>query len=118
MRIARILSLAAVSLTLLAGSASAECAWVLWSETVTIGSLPQPPTEWVALKAEEAKAGCESGIPSHVAAAYNGYRERFGAAQRSDTSVATKTPWGVVSVYYRCLPDTIDPRAAAGRRSN
>jgi hypothetical protein len=90
MRAGRIL-LATLGLLMLAASASAECAWVLWTQE-------HPPSghrderKWTALNAYVNEQAC-----------------------RSVESLATRTaPTGPSSAvcHYLCLPDTVDPRGA------
>jgi len=109
------------------GTASAECAWVLWYEErgwVSAG-LPLSPSE-----AFETESRCEARIAKRVADT-----QRFvadlnhgaGSAQRfrqtivggGATVTITTTDAGDGSAWkidMRCLPDTVDPRGLSARR--
>jgi hypothetical protein len=73
-------------------SASAECAWVLWLETVALEG-----TTWDYTNAYTTKDEC-----SGVAYGYN-----QGTTPQSRRARDRKT---TTSVGYRCVPDTVDPR--------
>ena len=85
-------------LAALATSASAECAWVLWSEA-TAGGGSGPHLKPV------------SGFPSSTACAARA-AELMAAqdAEQSKTSSAR-----IVRLGYTCLPDTVDPRGPTGK---
>jgi len=111
------------------GTASAECAWVLWYEErgwVSAG-LPLSPSE-----AFETESRCEARIAKRVADT-----QRFvadlnhgaGSAQRfrqtivggGATVTITTTDAGDGSAWkidMRCLPDTVDPRELSARRQD
>ena len=76
----------------LATSASAECAWVLWLETVALEG-----TTWDYTDAYTTKDEC-----SKVAHGYN-----QGTSPESRRARDRKT---ITSVGYRCVPDIVDPR--------
>jgi hypothetical protein len=86
-----------VSATALVGSASAECAWVLWIKRKGRRWIPkQPPSpgwgplrrlSWEVIQAESSQKGCD-------------------AALASTTKIA---PPPNMTVRYVCLPDTVDP---------
>ena len=80
--IVRIVSVALLSLTLLAGSASAECAWILW----VLGS---GQTQFFAVEGFETRAQCDQMRVAKLA----------DAASR-----------GEKHVLMQCFPDTFDPR--------
>jgi hypothetical protein len=75
-----------------ATSASAECAWLLWLETVSLEE-----TKWDYTDAYTTKDEC-----SNVANRYN----------RGTTPQNRLTPdrTTITSIGYRCLPDSADPR--------
>jgi hypothetical protein len=111
------------------GTASAECAWVLWYEErgwISAG-LPLSPSE-----AFETESRCEARIAKRVADT-----QRFvadlnhgaGSAQRfrqtivggGATVTITTTDAGDGSAWkidMRCLPDTVDPRGLSARRQD
>jgi hypothetical protein len=90
MQLARTASLVAVLLLASVGTASAECAWVLWSRTLTDGAERR-------------------GI-------IGAYSREDGGKVKCDEDVdrLTKLPQ-VMARVYNCLPDTIDPRGPKGK---
>lgn len=102
--IARIVSVALLSLTLLAGSTSAECAWVLWSTVYTKnkeGRLQLDGTHAASVHAT--KEACDR-------------EQREGAEQVRKIREYEKKHLGETlgEITLLCLPDTIDPRGPKG----
>lgn len=103
--IVRIVSVALFSLTLLTGSASAECAWVLWSTAYDKdedGKL-QPGNTHVA-STHTTKEECDREL-------------REGAAIVRQMRTLEKKAIGKTlgEITLQCLPDTIDPRGPKGK---
>jgi len=103
-----------------ATSASAECAWVLWSMTTGTG---QPNPAWEPDNAAPTQTQCESVVVGRI---------QNAAAWSAPTTASklTVTPlasgmiisWqqangseGIQRTEFKCLPDTVDPRGPKGK---
>ncbi len=84
---------AGLVMLLLASSASAECAWVLWQE------LPVAPGGWTL------DTGMESAFPTKKACEKR-LRTRIQAFAQATTGMRP---------FLVCLPDTVDPRRPKGK---
>lgn len=135
--IARIASVLLLTLPLLAGSTSAECAWVLWTETETLERGKQDITWTFNRNVQETRNACESALPAamdnkvevYASIGYSVIRSDEGApvsgrfvrkdppGLRSVTAGSRggegKAGWVTVHEFY-CFPDTIDPRGPKG----
>lgn len=78
-------------------SVSAECAWVLWLQTVTLEG-----TTWDYSEAYTTKDEC-----SKIAHDYN--------QGRTSSSKHPRDRGTITSVGYRCVPDSVDPRGPKGK---
>ncbi len=94
-------SLIVAVLLLVPVAASAECAWVLWAETVPQDARAE--RRWSIEGIFDQKDKCAS-----MRAAFVGSPDPRGDKMR-ETSVLRE-------VNYLCLPDTIDPRPKGGGR--
>ncbi len=74
-------------LILVASTASAECAWVLWLAENPPPGPSIPPSAWTILEAHGNKKECEVSM------------NRLGGPTKGNS-------------YMMCLPDTVDPRGA------
>ncbi len=99
------------------GTASAECAWVLWSNLISSNPVsryaPSTGGLWIPESAGT-RTECEKardGMPITSVAA-----EAMGQGTRALAGGAVK---GVVGpngqVLFSCLPDTVDPRGPKGK---
>ncbi len=91
--------LVAFSLLTSAATASAECAWVVWSYTVTLSpkGTPDPDSAtWTPVASMSNETECRKmarGLPETL-------KNPFG---------------GTVTASSTCLPDTVDPRGPKGK---
>ncbi len=94
------------------GTASADCAWVLWALTGESGG----PTTGYATKAE-----CDAGL-SRIEMT----NQKLPSVDRDSPNVGRSLDGGQLHVFtkdangrrfvtfYSCLPDTVDPRGPKG----
>jgi hypothetical protein len=115
MQLARRAALAVVLLLLASvGTASAECAWVLWTYNWSTTSVR---VGWVLNQAYPSRAECMTGITrmkerdKESEAANPGLERRYSGDDGWLRDPKTKFADGW---SYRCLPDTIDPRGPNG----
>jgi hypothetical protein len=91
------------------GTASAECAWVLWKETYTIGNDGRLDIDSVYASL----SACDLAIGRLVYSLWaDGYKAPPGGLEGNRTLLAQKDAG---SQSYRCLPDTVDPRGVKAR---
>ncbi len=81
--------------------AEATCAWVLWGNVETGGHFTDG-SKWKALAAHQTQVACERD------------REQEKAQRRALEDALLKSTGGTDVILFRCLPDTIDPRAPKG----
>ena len=107
----------------LATSASAESVWVLWSQEVAteLGLVTEDKTAWRRIAAFDSKSVCFSDASTKAEAlAYGSDQERKIQVLRlglGEDHLAVKSTFsgGLFDgarmwTYYRCLPDTVEPR--------
>lgn len=136
--IARIVSVTLLSLTLLAGSASAECAWVLWIEQATFSAVRSSVTWTFERNIHDTRSACESALPramedwvkiyqsmGHAVVAAGEEGPPAGLFVRIEPpafrrvtaglrSADRKAEWVTVHNFY-CFPATLDPRGPKGK---
>jgi len=102
MRLGRKASLL-VALYLLASAATAhaECAWVLWSQTVATGGAGLKE-HWGVEAAHEKPGDCEKAARAES--------ERIKQGRAGELEEMKKSGTTAVRVKAVCLPDTVDPR--------
>jgi hypothetical protein len=120
------------SLLALAASASAETAWVLWSQEVATEPelVTEDKTAWRRIAAFESKSACFADastkaeeLAGMLRASDRTVKERKIEVQRlglGGDHLAVKSTFNAglydgarMWTFYRCLPDTVEPR---GRR--
>ena len=115
-------------------SASAECAWVLWSQEVATepGLATEDKKAWRPIAAFESKSDCFSDASTKAEKLAGILRLSDGTDKERKIEVlrlglgadhlAVKSTFsgGLFDgarmwTYYRCLPDTVDPRRPKGK---
>ena len=116
--------IAAIGATVMVvSSAGAECAWVLWTRSVTpsVGSVASEKWQVVDARASESacRSSAESQIQTILASSGQVFRhERLGKTMAVQTYMsADSDPYPVATdvTSFVCLPDTVDPREPKGR---
>jgi hypothetical protein len=82
------------------GTASAECAWVLWEQTSQTTWWGSQRVQWTSLGAVATIAECEQEQARH--------KRMNDTLSKVETKPAQYFSW-------RCLPDTVDPRGPKGK---
>ena len=115
-------------------SASAECAWVLWRQEVATepGLATEDKKAWRPIAAFESKSGCFSDASTKAEKLAGILRLSDGTDKERKIEVlrlglgadhlAVKSTFsgGLFDgarmwTYYKCLPDTVDPRRPKGK---
>ena len=90
-----------------ATSASAECAWVLWSTTVL-----RSTGEYTIVAASTSASDCEQTLSRYVSLLKSeGYTVNDGPKGSRQIMAGGKG----TMLKYQCLPDTVDPRGPKGK---
>lgn len=100
-----------LGLLFFATSASAECAWVLWSVSATVvvatGETRALPAAWSPYAGF---ANAQACVTAQAAAM------RDDQARGKDWSEVVQNVEVRHTFIYRCLPDTVDPRGPKGTK--
>jgi hypothetical protein len=106
MKIAALLvALAVLALT----AASAECAWVLWGQSVQGGKKP----EWPISEAYQDQPACEAGMRDIIDLFRRSASKMYEIVGESMVIVHQDGKL-IISFSFSCLPDTVDPRSPKG----
>jgi hypothetical protein len=133
MQLAPRASLVVVLLLASVGTASAECAWVLWTEThqAFLKSDDRRPTtkEWeLDTDVHDSRGGCESTLTDKMTSTLRSF-QKSGATifqppgeapeffiRLYERRVAIQKRGSFFLIYtYACLLDTVDPRGPKGK---
>jgi len=110
----------AAALLLLAsvGTASAECAWVLWAQQTFLYGGEGKIDPWLLIEAAATQPSCKDMLARTIQRVA---KPKAGVKVEVTDNVVTKTTSdaqgnSATFVYrYACLPDTIDPRGPKGK---
>jgi hypothetical protein len=99
----------------LASSASAECAWVLWTHIETQSDRNQRGDEWVLTGVPHA-ADCYASLTATMKMqAADTLQPSDVTIQAAGNAIVRRSPGTITTYTYSCLPDTVDPRGPKGK---
>jgi hypothetical protein len=99
-----------------ASTASAECAWVLWSQAqdITPGE-HNPPKDWTTGGGFTTPSRCEESIVQQLGRMHSRPKPGVQSTVIEGSTVKVQMKTGAVfQITSLCLPDTIDPRGPKG----
>jgi len=96
--------ISALLLLACAATASAECAWVVWRNSVALSPGSNLKDNWFPEQAVDKHRECDA-----IVNAKNNSERRA-----KDTAATSRTP-RLMDYSYLCLPDTVDPRGPKGK---
>jgi hypothetical protein len=105
MRVRVFTVLTVVGLVAFAGSAHAECAWVLWLERT---SAADGARRWHAINAASTVSECDANLAATITLQSKGASGEI-VELKGDMIIRTNAR-GSSFLRYVCLPDTTDPR--------
>jgi hypothetical protein len=116
MRLTRRASLVVLPFLLVSvGTASAECAWVLWAHSlIDVKRLASTVDEWTLLDTTETRAQCMTRLEERV---NRGMAFRVAEQGESFRVLVPRVAKEGVTDFTRlqCFPDTIDPHGPKGK---
>src|SRR5215813_3853548 len=111
MRLRRALAIATVSLLPWAGTARAECAWVMWLEQTTLRG-GDKQVEWVPTGVPTSR-DCYDSLKSAMKT--QSKPEPGSTLEVRGNQIVRKSGVATWILAYSCLPDTVDPRGPKGK---
>jgi hypothetical protein len=105
----RAMLLVALSLLASAATASADWAWILWSQ----GVRDKTPITWFAVRAYPSLNDCKNALQE---AAVGLQKSGYDLVDTAESITAIKDDDNFTGLT--CLPDTVDPRRAEGKTND
>jgi hypothetical protein len=106
MKLLPVLVVVAFTVVTSASRASAECAWVLWEDTMW----PPNKSSTDPVRAYNTKQECDDGL-SAALATFTPSPGRNVQKDMTRQAVYVTVEKSTTAYRYVCLPDTVDPRA-------
>ena len=116
MLLTRRVPLAVVLLLASVGTASAECAWLMWIEgTGTLGDKTEKV--WEVYDTTNTQEDCKARLPAASEAMAMALREGGDETRVLPGGTIRRMRKDGAEIFYlfQCLPDTIDPRGPKGK---
>jgi hypothetical protein len=85
-------------------TASAECAWVIWRNSVALSPGSNGKDNWFPEQAVDKHQECEAIVNA----------KNSSESRAKDMAATSRTP-RLMDYSYLCLPDTVDPRGPKGK---
>jgi hypothetical protein len=112
--------LLAVSLLTPVASAWAECAWILWEESM---GPPLHESSTRAVSAWNTRGACEQALTQKLGSDSDLYSKNTNTEVMIDHQAGQPRLWArtkghpelLIMTAYVCLPDTVDPRGPKGK---
>lgn len=98
------------------GTASGECAWVLWGESVVINADGVRTASTSILGAWGTRDECQGGVRDYVTFIKGQKPPDPSKVEVAGSTVLIKGEGkSAMALSWQCLPDTVDPRGPKGK---